>query len=52
MKNDNKPLIMFTCGSKGSLINLCQMVASVGQQILSGKRIQDGFTNRTLPHFE
>jgi len=28
------------------------MVASVGQQILSGKRIQDGFTNRTLPHFE
>ncbi|OMH85058.1 DNA-directed RNA polymerase III subunit RPC1 [Zancudomyces culisetae] len=27
------------------------MVASVGQQIVSGSRIANGFSNRTLPHF-
>ncbi len=30
MKIDNKPLIMYTCGSKGSIINLCQMIGCVG----------------------
>ncbi|KAJ1872373.1 DNA-directed RNA polymerase III subunit C1 (rpo31) [Coemansia sp. RSA 990] len=47
----NAPLIMATCGSKGSPVNVCQMVACVGQQIVSGNRIRDGFTDRTLPHF-
>ncbi|KAJ2339366.1 DNA-directed RNA polymerase III subunit C1 (rpo31), partial [Coemansia sp. RSA 2618] len=47
----NAPLIMATCGSKGSVINVCQMIACVGQQIVSGSRIRDGFTDRTLPHF-
>ncbi|KAJ1897533.1 DNA-directed RNA polymerase III subunit C1 (rpo31), partial [Kickxella alabastrina] len=47
----NAPLIMATCGSKGSPINVCQMVACVGQQIVSGSRIADGFTDRTLPIF-
>lgn len=28
------------------------MVALVGQQILGGARIGDGFTHRSLPHFE
>jgi hypothetical protein len=27
------------------------MVACVGQQIISGKRVPDGFQDRTLPHF-
>jgi DNA-directed RNA polymerase III subunit RPC1 len=27
------------------------MVACVGQQIISGKRIPDGFPDRSLPHF-
>lgn len=27
----NSPLIMAICGSKGSNINLCQMIALVGQ---------------------
>ncbi|KAJ2001668.1 DNA-directed RNA polymerase III subunit C1 (rpo31), partial [Coemansia sp. RSA 2322] len=48
---NNAPLIMATCGSKGSPLNVCQMVACVGQQIVSGNRIADGFTDRTLPHF-
>ena len=47
----NSPLIMQWCGSKGSKINVSQMVACVGQQIISGSRIADGFSGRTLPHF-
>ncbi|OQO06044.1 hypothetical protein B0A48_08632 [Cryoendolithus antarcticus] len=47
----NAPLTMATCGSKGSLINVSQMVAVVGQQIIGGKRVLDGFQDRTLPHF-
>lgn len=47
----NSPLIMATCGSKGSKINVSQMVACVGQQIISGKRVPDGFQDRSLPHF-
>jgi DNA-directed RNA polymerase III subunit RPC1 len=47
----NSPLIMALAGSKGSFINICQMIASVGQQAISGKRTPDGFENRSLPHF-
>ena len=78
----NSPRIMATCGSKGSVLNICQMVvrwegrgrgvpqltssrhvsrnppptppppqACVGQQSVGGKRIQEGFVNRTLPAF-
>lgn len=47
----NAPLNMALCGSKGSKINVCQMVACVGQQIISGSRIPDGFEDRSLPHF-
>jgi len=47
----NAPLIMAVCGSKGSTINLCQMIACVGQQTVSGSRIPNGFSARTLPHF-
>jgi hypothetical protein len=47
----NSPLIMSQCGSKGSPINIAQMVACVGQQSVSGRRCPDGFNGRTLPHF-
>ncbi|KAJ3182234.1 hypothetical protein HDU85_003276 [Gaertneriomyces sp. JEL0708] len=47
----NAPLIMSLCGSKGSKINVSQMVACVGQQIISGSRIPNGFIDRSLPHF-
>ncbi|KAH8704259.1 putative DNA-directed RNA polymerase III largest subunit [Talaromyces proteolyticus] len=47
----NAPLIMATSGSKGSSINVSQMVAVVGQQVISSERVQDGFQDRTLPHF-
>ncbi|KAI9699676.1 MAG: hypothetical protein M1836_002710 [Candelina mexicana] len=47
----NAPLIMATSGSKGSNINVSQMVAVVGQQIIGGKRVANGFQDRSLPHF-
>ncbi|PSC73949.1 DNA-directed RNA polymerase III subunit rpc1-like isoform X2 [Micractinium conductrix] len=47
----NSPLIMSQCGSKGSPINIAQMVACVGQQSVGGKRAPNGFKDRTLPHF-
>ncbi|KAF2086213.1 beta and beta-prime subunits of DNA dependent RNA-polymerase [Saccharata proteae CBS 121410] len=51
LSNWNSPLIMAKCGSKGSNINVAQMVAAVGQQIIGGQRVLDGFQDRTLPHF-
>lgn len=44
--------IFFSFKKKGSPLNISQMVALVGQQILGGARISDGFTHRALPHFE
>jgi DNA-directed RNA polymerase III subunit RPC1 len=51
LDKSNAPLIMATCGSKGSTLNVSQMVAVVGQQIISGNRVPDGFQDRSLPHF-
>ena len=48
----NSALIMAICGSKGSNLNLCQMIACVGQQTVNGSRIPNGFVNRALPHFQ
>lgn len=48
----NSPLIMSQCGSKGSPINICQMIACVGQQSVGGRRAPNGFVGRTLPHFD
>ncbi|XP_055335459.1 DNA-directed RNA polymerase III subunit RPC1-like [Paramacrobiotus metropolitanus] len=45
----NAPLIMAQCGSKGSVINISQMAVCVGQQVISGKRIPNGFEDRSLP---
>lgn len=38
-------------GSKGSTVNISQMVSLVGQQAVEGQRIPYGFKYRTLPHF-
>ncbi|KAF9809781.1 hypothetical protein SFRURICE_000262 [Spodoptera frugiperda] len=35
-----------------SNINISQMIACVGQQALNGKRVPNGFEDRSLPHFE
>jgi len=41
---------MARAGSKGSFVNLSQMIAGVGQETVLGKRINRGYTHRTLPH--
>ncbi len=42
----NGPRIMAECGSKGSPLNISQMIACVGQQSVGGKRIENGFMRR------
>ena len=51
LSRNNAPLIMAASGSKGAAINVAQMVAVVGQQIIAGQRVPDGFQDRSLPHF-
>jgi DNA-directed RNA polymerase subunit A' len=48
---DNSAVIMAKSGARGSMLNLTQMAASVGQQAVRGERIRRGYTGRTLPHF-
>ncbi|GFH17710.1 DNA-directed RNA polymerase subunit, partial [Haematococcus lacustris] len=47
----NNIIKMVTAGSKGSFINISQMMGCVGQQNVEGRRIPFGFQQRTLPHF-
>lgn len=49
--NKNRFKIMVQAGSKGSNLNIQQIVGSVGQQSIWGQRVENGFTDRTLPHF-
>ncbi len=51
LKKDNRFIIMVNAGSKGSDINISQMISCLGQQNVDGKRIPYGFQGRTLPHF-
>ena len=48
----NRMVNMVRCGSKGSDLNIAQMIALLGQQSIEGKRIAYGFQDRTLPHFK
>ena len=48
---NNRFVIMVKAGSKGSDLNISQMISCLGQQNVDGKRIPYGFDNRTLPHF-
>jgi DNA-directed RNA polymerase II subunit RPB1 len=44
--------IAVDAGSKGDFTgNILQIMGSVGQQTIWGVRIENGFTNRTLPYF-
>ena len=52
LHKSNAPLIMALSGSKGSFINISQMIACVGQQAINGKRVPNGFEDRALPHFD
>ena len=52
LNDSNRLYTMVHSGSKGSSINVSQIMAVVGQQNLCGKRIPKTWTDRTLPHFE
>jgi DNA-directed RNA polymerase II subunit RPB1 len=47
----NRAVNMINSGSKGKTTNIAQMVACLGQQNVDGKRIPNGFNDRTLPHY-
>ena len=49
---DNRFLIIVNSGSKGSPINISQMISCLGQTNVDGKRIPYGFDGRTLPHYQ
>ena len=51
LDKNNRFVIMVNAGSKGSDINISQMISCLGQQTVDGKRIPYGFENRTLPHY-
>ena len=51
LSKDNRFLMIVNSGSKGSLVNISQMISCLGQQNVDGKRIPYGFDNRTLPHY-
>ena len=48
---NNRFVNMESAGSKGNIINICQMIAAVGQCSVDGKRIPAHYKHRTLPHF-
>ena len=49
---NNRFVIIVKSGSKGSMLNISQMISCLGQQSIDGKRVPYGFDNRTLPHFK
>lgn len=49
---DNNIKQMVEAGSKGSALNICQIAACVGQQIVDGGRIPYGYHKKTLPHYD
>ena len=51
LPKSNRLLQMVKAGAKGDNLNITQMVALLGQQIVDGKRIQFTLPDRTLPHF-
>ena len=51
LDKNNRFLLIVNSGSKGSILNITQMVSGLGQQNVDGKRIPYGFDSRTLPHY-
>ena len=51
LSKNNRFVIMNKAGSKGSIINIAQMISCLGQQNVDSGRIPYGFSDRTLPHY-
>jgi DNA-directed RNA polymerase subunit A' len=50
--DDNPAVIMARSGARGSMLNLTQMAGCVGQQAVRGERINRGYEDRTLSHYQ
>ena len=51
LDKNNRFVTMVSAGSKGSDLNITQMLSCLGQQNVDGRRIPYGFDSRTLPHY-
>jgi len=51
LDSSNRFIGLVLSGSKGTDLNISQMISCLGQQAIEGKRISYGFDSRTLPHF-
>ena len=51
LSDNNRFVVMTNAGSKGSDLNISQMISCLGQVSVDAKRIPYGFDNRTLPHY-
>lgn len=49
--DENRMVNMIKSKSKGNPVNIAQMVSTLGQQNVDGKRIPDGYNDRSLPHY-
>ena len=49
---ENNTIIMAKSGARGSMINLVQCAACIGQETIKGQRIKIGYHNRTFTHFK
>ena len=50
-ENVNRLINMIKSKSKGNSVNVSQMIGCLGQQNVDGRRIPNGFDDRTLPHY-
>jgi DNA-directed RNA polymerase II subunit RPB1 len=48
---DNAMNAMIKSGSKGTIVNISQVIGMLGQQNVGGKRIEKRFRGRAYPHF-
>ena len=51
IRKNSEGYLMAKTGARGSIVNIVQMVATLGQQTIRGERIRRGYRTRTLPHF-
>ncbi|MEM5794450.1 MAG: DNA-directed RNA polymerase subunit A' [Candidatus Aenigmatarchaeota archaeon] len=49
---ENPTIIMAKSGARGSLVNLVQTAAVIGQETVMGERMERGYQERTFPHFK
>ncbi|HID90832.1 TPA: DNA-directed RNA polymerase subunit A', partial [Candidatus Bathyarchaeota archaeon] len=49
---DNSAAIMIRTGARGTMMNITQMTACIGQQSIRGGRILRGYSGRSLSHFK